>query len=219
MSLINEALKRTRDASFQSSQPRATTADSYRISTDYSHSGTGSHTGLWATVLVVAVAGVGILVFALRVMKPGEQVKNALNVSEMIQAPVASDTTAARPAVAPYQAPSVVGRVPTRGEMPVSVAPVVGRVPPRGEPVTTAASGDAAYNDAPEPVAPPAPVVPESPKFVLQGITSAATWREAMINGYTVREGEEVQGARVVTIETRQVKLQFGDHEILLRMH
>ena len=202
MSLINEALKRTRDASFQSSQPRATTADSYRISTDYSHSGTGSHTGLWATVLVVAVAGVGILVFALRVMKPGEQVKNALNVSEMIQAPVASEAPATRPAVAPYQAPSVVGRVP-----------------PRGEPVTTAASGDAAYNDAPEPVAPPAPVVPESPKFVLQGITSAATWREAMINGYTVREGEEVQGARVVTIETRQVKLQFGDHEILLRMH
>lgn len=39
-----------------------------------------------------------------------------------------------------------------------------------------------------------------------------------MINGVTVREGEDIEGARVVTIESRRVKLDSGRHEIILRL-
>ena len=39
-----------------------------------------------------------------------------------------------------------------------------------------------------------------------------------MINGINVREGDDVDGARVVTIESRRVKLQFGEREITVRL-
>jgi hypothetical protein len=62
------------------------------------------------------------------------------------------------------------------------------------------------------------PPAPEPPKFVLQGVTSEGGAREAMINGVNVREGDDVDGARVVTIESRRVKLQFGEREITVRL-
>jgi len=67
--------------------------------------------------------------------------------------------------------------------------------------------------------APPAPVPrPELPKLVLQGITSEGSAREAMINGVNLREGDDIEGAHVVAIETRRVKLQFDQRDILLRL-
>ena len=39
-----------------------------------------------------------------------------------------------------------------------------------------------------------------------------------MVNGYSVRVGDEVDGVRVTSIEARAVKLQAGEHEIVLRM-
>jgi hypothetical protein len=62
----------------------------------------------------------------------------------------------------------------------------------------------------------PPPAVP--PKLVLQGITSAADGNEAMINGVSLREGEDIEGARIVTIERRAVRLDFGGREIVLRL-
>ncbi len=56
------------------------------------------------------------------------------------------------------------------------------------------------------------------PKLVLQGITYAKDGSDAMINNQTVHEGEEIEGARVVTIESRRVKLDFNGHEISLRL-
>jgi hypothetical protein len=63
-----------------------------------------------------------------------------------------------------------------------------------------------------------APAAPEPPKFALQGITSAKDGSEAMINGLSVREGEEVEGARVVAIDHRTVKLDWNGREIVLRL-
>ena len=58
----------------------------------------------------------------------------------------------------------------------------------------------------------------DAPKLVLQGITYAKDGSDAMINDQTVHEGDEIEGARVVTIESRRVKLDFNGHEITLRL-
>ena len=200
MSLINDALKRTRDASFQSGQSRPMTVDAYRVSNRTESSSIGSRSGVWVTMLVIVMAAVTATIFGLRLMRPSQRLHDALEMN--------------------------------------SESKNVGRMSSRG-----AASGDAAYNKsipvatvkpdrkveedklvdrvveklkAEQPAAPPPP--PEPPKFALQGITSGAGGREAMINGINVREGDEVDGARVVAIESRRVKLQLGEREILLRM-
>jgi hypothetical protein len=62
------------------------------------------------------------------------------------------------------------------------------------------------------------PAAPSAPQLVLQGITYATDNRDAMINGVTVHEGEVIEGARVVTIESRRVALNFNGQEIILRL-
>ena len=56
------------------------------------------------------------------------------------------------------------------------------------------------------------------PKLVLQGITYAKDGSDAMINDQTVHEGDEINGARVVAIENRRVKLDLSGREIILRL-
>ena len=55
------------------------------------------------------------------------------------------------------------------------------------------------------------------PALALQAILIDGKSREAMINGKIVKEGDDIAGARVVTIERKQVKLQFHDREIILQ--
>ena len=57
MSLINDALKRTRDASFQSGQSRPMTVDAYRVSnrTESNLSPIGSPLQLYASDMIVVV--------------------------------------------------------------------------------------------------------------------------------------------------------------------
>lgn len=42
--------------------------------------------------------------------------------------------------------------------------------------------------------------------------------REAMINDISVKEGEDIDGAKVISIERKLVKLQFAGREIVLRI-
>jgi len=67
---------------------------------------------------------------------------------------------------------------------------------------------------APPPVAakPPAPPK-EFPKLVLQGVTIHGGVREALISGQIVAVGDTVEGAKVVSIEQRKVKLLFDGRE------
>ena len=67
-----------------------------------------------------------------------------------------------------------------------------------------------------EPQKPGAPMG-EPPALALQAILIDGKSREAMINGKIVKEGDDIGGARVVTIERKQVKLQFHDREIVLQ--
>lgn len=78
----------------------------------------------------------------------------------------------------------------------------------------------------PEPVVPPpAPVVAEPvkparalPVLTLQGITRDQAGDEALINNWNVRVGEEIEGARVTSIDSGVVKLEFDGQEIVLRL-
>ncbi|HTS17147.1 MAG TPA: redoxin domain-containing protein [Verrucomicrobiae bacterium] len=62
-----------------------------------------------------------------------------------------------------------------------------------------------------------APPSPATPNLQLQGILSDGKSCEAMINGVSVKEGDDVDGARVVSISRKLVKLQFQGREILLQ--
>ena len=63
----------------------------------------------------------------------------------------------------------------------------------------------------------PSPAL-EPPKLTLQGIMSEGQEREAVINGVSVRVGDNLEGARVIAIDARNVRLQFGEREIVLRL-
>jgi len=71
-----------------------------------------------------------------------------------------------------------------------------------------------------EPVAPTTPVVVpvEPPKFTLEGITRDVQGFEALINGVSLRQGEEIDGAKVTAIDSRVVRLTWRGQEIVLRM-
>jgi hypothetical protein len=199
MSLINEALKRTRDASYQTGPVRTETGPQYRIRDSEEGLFHTARSGLWVTLLVVVMAGVAVSAFSLRMTTPSRHLREALSfeaVKDPLPSPPPATSAESRPV--PFTPPAVSPR-----PEPKATPPVTPVVLPALEPKVEA------------PAPPPAP---EPPKFVLQGITSAPEGREAMVNGYSVREGDELDGARVVAIESRRVKLQFGDREIVLRM-
>jgi hypothetical protein len=205
MSLINEALKRTRDTSFQDGIPRFKIPENnYRVSSVDETAVLTGRSGIWVSLLVLVMAGVTVLVFSLRVAKPGVRVSEAMNVQAETSETEVSPAEPARATLVAKPTPVVIPVVTPR---------------PERKPADDLRPDQTAIT--PEPPA-PVPVVvsppPEQPKFVLQGITSGPGWREAMINGYALREGDEFDGARVTSVEPRRVKLQAGDREILLRM-
>jgi hypothetical protein len=210
MSLINEALKRTRDASFQAGTARPATVETgYRVSAVDETAALSGRSGVWVSLLVVVMAGVAVLVFSLRVAKPSQRLREALVVrsdGSKAEAPAERD---AQPILVTKQGPAV---VPVVTPLPEKKVPLEHPTEPPKQDLPPKAS------ELPAPPTPAPTLLPESPKFALQGITSGPGWREAMINGYALREGDELDGARVTSIEPRRVKLQAGDREILLRM-
>jgi hypothetical protein len=213
MSLINDALKRTRDASNPTGGPRAVIGVRYRVSGGEEKTSVGTRSGLWVSLLVVVMAGVTMLVFSLRVVRPVRHFREAME--------IASETNASEvrpldssPTVVVHRSELVTVPVVTpRPEKKTNEDHLVDKVVEKLK-----AEQATAKVEPPAPVAVVAPPPPEAQKFVLQGITSGPGWREAMINGYAVREGDDLDGARVTAIEPRHVKLQAADHEILLRM-
>jgi len=57
----------------------------------------------------------------------------------------------------------------------------------------------------------------EQPEFVLEAIVIEANRRLAVINGAILKEGEEISGARVLTISKGLVTLLYGDQAINLK--
>jgi hypothetical protein len=174
MSLINEALKRTRD-----NLPAHSPADQpYQVRVAPAARRGNRRTLAWW----LALGGGGALTVILVVILAS--VSRSVSRVRESQAEVA---------------------VPVAPPPPVVPAPAVEVVQP--EPVVPAPV---------EPAPPPPP--PEPPKLVLQGITMDAAGREVMINGQTLRVGDSIDEAVVVTIEPRRVALRWGDRDLVLRM-
>ena len=187
MSLINEALKRTRDATYQTASAPSDAA-AYHVTDVAKSSSFGSGIGRTTMLVILSLVVVAVSLVGRRIASPFKTLENGL-----ASTPAAS---------APKQQPPAVQQ--SRAAV-VPPAPVLPKAVEE-QPVVKVAQ-------------PSAPAVPEPPKLVLQGIISGEGGaREAMINGYNVHEGEEIEGAKVVTIESRSVKLLFGGHEVTLRL-
>ena len=207
MSLINEALKRTRDASFSGGATPAA-APSYRVQGGVESS--GSKGALLITVLVAAIAVGGIVGLTTRVTRRVANLKNGFDPSTEPM-PTVSQTKQSEPETDAVPAPVASTKVQAPQTEPTPATPAVDSKSGEDQLVARVVEKIKADQAA-------KPPVPEPPKYVLQGITSAKDGSEAMINGLSVREGEDVGDARVVAIDRRTVKLDCGGREIVLRL-
>ncbi len=219
MSLINEALKRTRDASANAGVPPPV-AVSYRVQSDVETSGTKGN--FLITILVSGVVLVSAIVLGSRIANRIQNVKDgfASNTDASVtDAPVVETKSTPR-ATKPATEPAPMTEVSPRSEITSPLAPATTAVTPAADAKATEdqlvaklmerikAEQAGASKTAPA----------DPPKLVLQGITYAKDGSEAMINNLTVREGDDIEGARVVAIESRRVKLDSNGHEITLRL-
>ena len=219
MSLINEALKRTRDSAYQPTHTPPLAAHNYQLQTGAQP--TGLKTTLLVTGLVAVLAVAGVIVLAPWLASRVHTVEGGL-------APSTDNTiTETRQSAHATTHPAPMPEMPRTTEAASTPASVPAPEPPAA-PTTPLPSDPKASEDqlvakvmerikAEQPAA-ASPATPEPPKLVLQGITSAKDGSEAMINGMTVHAGEDIEGARVVTIESRRVKLDAGGREIILRL-
>jgi hypothetical protein len=209
MSLINEALKRTRDATYQASVARPPQTDPYRLSSGSDTPALGSRTGLIMMAVIAALVLGGIVFLVRQFILPAQKVRDGF-----ISGPASLEEP--KQSAAPVT-PSPVARVV---ETPVSVS-----APAAPQAAVRTVADEKASEDqlmtrlmARLKTQSSSPSAPETPAFVLQGITSQGTAREAMINGYNVHEGEQIDGATVAAIDAHDVKLQVDGREVLLRM-
>ena len=198
MSLINEALKRTRDGSHRHGPLPATAPAAYRLAPPPPpRHGPASRRYLALTGLLIATAAAGVAAyqfFPRRTTAPALTADVQSAEAELVQRLLTRSpaTPAAPPATPP---PPAATTAPTA---PAATAPAV--------PVEPAA------------VTPPVSPPREVPALSLQGILRGGKFAEAMINGYTYRVGDSVSGATVVAIEDSAVRLELDGREFTLRM-
>lgn len=185
MSLINEALKRTRDAAYQSTQTPTVPAPEYQYQNE--DDARRLKILLAGGALIVVLALSVVVMFAWHLAKHVQSLKSN-SITDSGSAVV--EAKPAAPALRPAPAPATESKV----------------------------SEDKIVEKVMEKIKAEQPVAPAPPKLVLQGITYAADDREAMINGINYHEGEDIEGAHIVTIEPRRVKLDFQGQEITLRL-
>jgi Type II secretion system protein B len=204
VSLINEALKRTRDAAYQSAQTLPPVATEYHLESE------PKARGAKPVFLVLGVIGAailtGVILLAVWVVPRIQSVKDSLGPNKNVPATsvkspvpiVASTPTAGVPPKTEVASPSTTPQQPiaapspdTKGSEDQIVAKVMERIKAEQ---------------------------PATPQLVLQGITYAPDNRDAMINGVTIHEGEEIEGARVMSIDSRRVTLTLNGHDIILRL-
>jgi hypothetical protein len=219
MSLINEALKRTRDASANKGTPAPTVA-SYRIQSKTESSGTKGN--FFVTILIAGVVLVGVIVLGSRIAQRLQRVKDgfASNADASATDTPVVETKPIQPVVKPATEPAPMPEISSKAEITSPPAPAATAV---ALPADTKATEDHIVDKLMERIKSEQSMAPKTPtdglpKLVLQGITYAKDGSDAMINDQTVHEGDEIEGAKVVTIESRRVKLDFNGREISLRL-
>jgi Type II secretion system protein B len=206
VSLINEALKRTRDTTANAGAPAPVVA-SYRIESKVESSGAKGN--FLATILIAGVVLVGIIVLGSRIAKRVQNVQDGFATNADAPAVDAKPTpTASKPATEPAPMPDVLPKAETTSpSTPEDAKSTEDQIVTKVMERVKAEQGTI-----------PKTVSTDLPKLVLQGITYAKDGSDAMINDQTVHEGDDIAGARVITIENRRVKLDFNGHEITLRL-
>jgi hypothetical protein len=203
VSLINEALKRTRDTGYQSAQTSPPATAEYRLES------VAKARGPKPILLVMGVIGCAILaggiVLAVWVVPRIQSVTNSLAPGKELSV---AETKSTIPAIQP--APTAGASPKAEVASPATPQPVV-----TTPPADTKGTEDQIVAKVMERIKAEQPA---EPQLVLQGITYAPDNRDAMINGVTVHEGEVIEGARVVTIDDRRVTLDLNGHEIVLRL-
>ena len=221
MSLISDALKLTQETHSQhAAVPPETKIEAPPLlpvapaAPDPAPAAAGSPALL---MKVIVAAGVGIVVLALvlaalvyHIWHKSVPTHNIAN-----QPPPKTQPTAiAKPAATP--APAALRHtepaIDQVAKFPAAPPPAADQRParPAGEPNAGPPANPASSQASPTPVAPP--------KLVLQGILLASQSREAMINGDLYKEGDIIDGARIVSIERGLVKIEFAGSEIILRI-
>jgi hypothetical protein len=144
-----------------------------------------------------------VLIAVLVVVAGGVVVRSRLfKRSPHNQMPIPSATEAARGRASEKSATNAAAKSPVPASKPAEATPIT----------------RATENVKTEQVAPAPTPLPEPPKLTLQGVMIEGQDREAVINGVSVHVGDNLEGARVTAIDTRSVRLQFGDREIVLRL-
>ncbi len=206
MSLINEALKRTRDSAYQSAQISPPVVAEYRLESE------AKKRSPKLVLMVMGVIGAavlaGVIVLALWVVPRIQSVKDGLTPSQGLSIAEVKSST-------PPTHPTPTAAVPPKTEAALPLTP---QPPVAAPPSDTKGAEDQIVAKVMERIKAEQPAAPATPQLVLQGITYASDNRDAMINGVTVHEGEEIEGARVVTIDNRRVTLDLNGHEIILRL-
>ncbi|MGD1019474.1 MAG: general secretion pathway protein GspB [Verrucomicrobiia bacterium] len=206
MSLINEALKRTRDSAYQSAQTLPPVVAEYRLESEVK--ARGPKRVLVVMGVIGAAVLAGIIVLAMWVVPRIQSVEESLNPGKTLSiAEPKSSTPATRPTPTAVVSPKTEVALPPTPQPPVTAPPA-----------DTKGAEDQIVAKVMERIKAEQPAAPATPQLVLQGITYASDNRDAMINGVTVHEGEEIEGARVVTIDNRRVTLDLNGHEIILRL-
>jgi cytoskeletal protein RodZ len=219
VSLINEALKRTRDTAANAGTPPPAAA-SYRIQSKVESSGTKGN--FLITILIAGVVLVGIIVLGSRIAKRVQNVQDGFSsgTDDSVTDTPEVKTKPSRPAVKPATEPAPMPEVSPKTETASPLTPATTAVASTPDAKVTEDQIVAKLMERikAEQAGAPKTMTVDPPKLVLQGITYARDGSEAMINNLTVREGDDIEGARVVTIESRRVKLDFNGCEISLRL-
>ena len=218
MSLINDALKRAQDSAYQASQTTPPVVPEYPP--DNATNGPGAKRimlvmgGIAATILVSVIVLVVWLVPRIQHVKDGL----AADKNPVTTEAKSAETIAplAVTAVVPAKAPVVTSSAPA---VATAASPVTATAPPPAPaPADSKASEDQIVAKVMERIKSEQAATPPPPRLVLQGITFAPDNRDAMINGVTVHEGDMIEGARVVVIESGRVTLDFHGQGIVLRL-
>jgi hypothetical protein len=203
MSLINEALKRTRDATYQSAQTSPPATTQYHMESEAK--ARGPKTALLVMGVIGAAILAGVVIVALWVVPRIRSVEESLTPGQDLS------TAKAKPST-PVTHPTPTADVSPKTEV---ASPSTPQAPVTIPPSDTKGAEDQIVAKVMERIKAEQPAAPQ---LVLQGITYGSDNRDAMINGVTVHEGEVIEGARVVTIENRRVTLDLNGHQIFLRL-
>jgi hypothetical protein len=217
MSLINEALKRTRDASYQAASSAPFTPAGYQpVRPSYPVAQKEARRYLTFILLLGIVAAGGALYWM-------QQTPQTISEPRLTRdtAPTPVSDASSEPHV-PAPPPVISSPVVEPATPVVSEDVIVARVMEKlkEEKVYMPPPIESVVPEPPAPIRPtPHPATPPSPPvLVLQGIMVHGASRHALINGQTVCPGDFVEGARLTRIENRSVILRWHDTDLMLRM-